>query len=438
MSMSSIIQSAKIVGRTTKNLCCQKSYKLLTLLMGFVVFIFVSLHKYQVNYTADLKTRGCEVLGFESNNFGDNDNVCVDPSRHKDTPPEKLKTILMWNLAYGTKEYGIGFGRDTFYRHKCPETRCYSTSNRTYLKDVGDFDAILFHQRSFDFEDLPETRKQHQRYIHWIVESAQYLYMDISKLNGIFNWTMTYRRDSDFYLPYGRFHKIKSHPEGEELERYIKEFGWKNRHLAKTGNPQNRTHLQAAWFVSHCATVARREKYVKAMQQHMDVHVYGKCSHGYSKRTCGREKEMDCYKMMDQNYKFYLSFENSICDDYLTEKYFNIFRYNVIPLSYSGGNFTAISPPHSSINVLQYPSPKTLVKYLEKLNANDNLFAEYFWWRDFYVVRNSPEDMNQAYCDLCAKLNNPNEPPKVYQDMQKWWVAKSHCKKIKSSYLNSD
>ena len=86
-------------------------------------------------------------------------------------------------------------------------------------------DAILFHQRSFDFNDLPKKRKPNQRYIHWIIESAQYLYMDIHKLNGIFNWTMTYRQDSDFYLPYGRFHKIKNHPEGEELKKYIKEFG---------------------------------------------------------------------------------------------------------------------------------------------------------------------------------------------------------------------
>jgi len=169
----------------------------------------------------------------------------------------------MWNLAYGTKEYDIGFGQEPFYKYRCPETRCYSTSNRSYLENVEDFDSILFHQRSFDVADLPRKRKPHQRYIHWMQESAQYLYMDIHQLNGIFNWTMTYRRDSDFFLPYGRFHKIKPHPEGEELKKYIKDFGWKNRHLAKMPGDGNRTALHAAWFVSHCATIARREKYVK-------------------------------------------------------------------------------------------------------------------------------------------------------------------------------
>lgn len=40
------------------------------------------------------------------------------------------------------------------------------------------------------------------------MESAQYLYMDIALLNGMFNWTMTYKTTSDFYLPYGRFHQV--------------------------------------------------------------------------------------------------------------------------------------------------------------------------------------------------------------------------------------
>ena len=32
-----------------------------------------------------------------------------------------------------------------------------------------------------------------QRYVHYIMESAQYLYQDVSTMNNFFNWTMTYR-----------------------------------------------------------------------------------------------------------------------------------------------------------------------------------------------------------------------------------------------------
>merc|ERR1712178_615898 len=102
------------------------------------------------------------------------------------------------------------------------------------------------------------------------MESAQYLYTDINTMNKFFNWTMTYRRDSDFYKPYGRIVKIKDHPVGEELKAYIKQFGRENKHLARGKSKQ------AAWFVSHCATQARREKYVKQMQKTVEVDIYGK------------------------------------------------------------------------------------------------------------------------------------------------------------------
>jgi hypothetical protein len=29
----------------------------------------------------------------------------------------------MWNDAYGVRTYDIGFGREPFYKYKCPDTR---------------------------------------------------------------------------------------------------------------------------------------------------------------------------------------------------------------------------------------------------------------------------------------------------------------------------
>lgn len=278
--MSSVIRAKTIVIRILKCVCIPKTSKLL-IPLGILLILCLSLihtpqptfmykngHAYQDSHGAKTQESNCPP-GFVMNDYGDNDQLCVNKTRQREIPHSNLKIILMWNLAYGTKEYDIGVGREPFYQYRCPETRCYATSNRSYLKNVEDFDAILLHQRSFDFNDLPEKRKRHQRYVHWMQESAQYLYMDIHKLDGFFNWTMTYRRDSDFYLPYGRFHKIKTHPEGKELEKYIKDFGWRNRYLAT--NKGNRTILHAAWFVSHCATVARREKFVKSMYENISL-----------------------------------------------------------------------------------------------------------------------------------------------------------------------
>ncbi|XP_023320067.1 alpha-(1,3)-fucosyltransferase C [Eurytemora carolleeae] len=355
------------------------------------------------------------------NNFGDNIDLIMEKDRQRDSDEKDLKYILHWNEAYGGKEYDIGFGREPFYSSLCPETRCVTTQDRS-LKNLEDFDAIVFHQRSLDWTDIPEREKRRplQRYVHFIMESAQYLYMDIAPMNNFFNWTMTYRRDSDFYRPYGRVVKIKDHPEGDELDRYIKEFGENNKHLAEGKNKS------AAWFVSHCATQARRELYAKKLNKHMDVDIYGKCG----KFKCPRTNEDKCYKDMAKNYKFYLSFENSVCEDYITEKFYRILKYNVIPVTYNGVDMDTFAPYHSYINTLDFKGVSVLAQYLQKVSEDPALYASYFWWKDFYEVRDRKEDLNQAFCSLCSALH-VNKEEKVYSNLDNWWINQSRCRKLK-------
>ena len=54
--------------------------------------------------------------GFQINNFGQNRDVKVATDRDRDVPQSQLKTILMWNDAYGVRDYDIGHGREPFYK----------------------------------------------------------------------------------------------------------------------------------------------------------------------------------------------------------------------------------------------------------------------------------------------------------------------------------
>ena len=183
------------------------------------------------------------------------------------------------------------------------------------------------------------------------------------------------------------------------------------------------------------------------MSKSMTIDVYGKCSKLYNKnseeKTCKKgcdnnafdcAKE-DCYKMLETNYRYYLSFENSICQDYITEKFFRPFKYDVIPITLNGADMNNLAPPHSFINALDYNMTEDLIKYLEKLSNDNALYASYFWWKDYYEVRNDPsKDRAQSYCDLCAKLNSPDEPRKMYKNMYKWWVRDSRCHHYKENF----
>ena len=80
---------------------------------------------------------------------------------------------------------------------------------------------------------------------------------------------------------------------------------------------------------------------------------------------CDRSQEKTCLEMLDTSYKvivclivfsqfsflqFYLALENSLCTDYVTEKFWKVLDYNVIPVVLNGANMSNIAPKHSYID----------------------------------------------------------------------------------------
>ena len=69
--------------------------------------------------------------------------------------------------------------------------------------------------------------------------------------------------------------------------------------------------------------------------------------------------------MLERDYKFYLSFENSICRDYVTEKFYNPLRYSMVPVIFGGADYQALSiPKNSYIDVRDFPSGKSKMNKL--------------------------------------------------------------------------
>lgn len=68
--------------------------------------------------------------------------------------------------------------------------------------------------------------------------------------------------------------------------------------------------------------LAGREFYVQELRQHLQVDVFGLCGD----LRCGKtHKDVECFsRLLQPTYKFYLSFENNMCQDYITEKVYNM------------------------------------------------------------------------------------------------------------------
>ena len=150
---------------------------------------------------------------------------------------------------------------------------------------------------------------------------------------------------------------------------------------------------------------------------------------GCGKIKCNKKDNVDsCNTNLERDYKFYLSFENSFCEQYVTEKFFKRMNQSVVPIVMGKAPYSQIAPPNSYINVQDFPNPKALADYLLKLDKSPEDYLSYFWWKKQYVSRAQPSGHKALLCQLCDKLNS-NQPPKVYHDLSQWWTQDSHCEK---------
>ena len=81
--------------------------------------------------------------------------------------------------------------------------------------------------------------------------------------------------------------------------------------------PDNATQPEAVTFISNC-NAWQRNHYVEVMQGlGLRIDHYGGCSFGKPRLGGSESKET-----LQAKYPFILAFENSVLDDYITEKYF--------------------------------------------------------------------------------------------------------------------
>ena len=154
---------------------------------------------------------------------------------------------------------------------------------------------------------------------------------------------------------------------------------------------------------------------VKKLQDEVPVDIYGKCG----PLKC---KTNSCKKEIGPYYKFYLSLENSPCQDYVTEKVFHSYQESMVPIVYGSANYDLFLPRRSFINMNNFPSAKALANYLLYLDKNDDEYLKYFEWKKYTKLIKNTFDLETGYCDICQKLHKdyPARVTKTIPNMTEW------------------
>ncbi|KZC12838.1 Alpha-(1,3)-fucosyltransferase C [Dufourea novaeangliae] len=328
------------------------------------------------------------------------------------------KKILYWNTFFGDETFYLG---NRF--HDCPVNDCYATHDRSYA-DLLEFDAILFHANELDLKDLPTRRSPRQWYVFVNLESPGNRPLISQFYEDYFNLTMTYRLDSDVVWTYGTV----SDADTGRVVAPLLNTTWtivRNRTGAVQENHTDaslRKTIQGKtkpiiWFVSNCNARSGRDQYMHELSRHVTVDVYGSCG----KHVC--PQSTDCFTgIAEPDYFFYLSFENTLCEDYVTEKLYNALSYNIVPIVYGGANYSLFAPPRSYINVLDFDTPKKLAEYLTWLMNNPREYARYFEWKRYYRINKSSR---HAACGLCEFLRREMEPR--WHNALSGWYSSGKC-----------
>lgn len=221
----------------------------------------------------------------------------------------------------------------------CEFQNCYIIKDKDYFVDVTDYDAVLFNPMGIS-NDVPLARSDNQLYVFVALESAAYNPLG-EEWNWFFNYTFTYKLDSDITYPYFTVRNKRGQIVGPQI-------GARWRNISRMRPTQesvieklkNKT-TAAAWFVTNCFNMNKRLVYAHRInhilnEYNLNLDIYGRCG----SKLCPKDEFENCVETVEKHYYFYFAFENSDCEDYVTEKLMTALDHYTVPVVLGGANYS--------------------------------------------------------------------------------------------------
>lgn len=330
-------------------------------------------------------------------------------------------------IIWWTKEFSPLTKEVIYCTHKDTGLPCalYGSKYRQGYDAAG---AYVFTTSRFNFNDLPMPRNPHKHL--WALMDGFAVNENkivTEKILNLFNFSATFSRHSDVPFPLRYLHTLE---DIISVEHFVSTPG-KNAHL------QNIAPI--LYIQSECNCSTERDAYVKELMNLQKIDSYGKCLHN-RKIPLATQSDNEYFLKFIGFYKFVIVIENSICEDYISAKFWQALHVGVVPIYFGSLTVKDWFPNEKSAILLQdFPTPKLLSDYIDMLMKNDDLYDEYLEHKILGKISNTKlieelqvrpyqnqvtKTTHEFICYLCKKLHNVDVQESVKQ--KRHVVTKKH------------
>ena len=276
---------------------------------------------------------------------------------------------------------------------ECSRGSCLFTHSRTEF-DNPLTEAFMFYGTDIPWTDLPVPRNP-RHYWGVIHEESPKNNWVLAQPDGIrlFNITSTFSRYSHYSVVLQFLEKL------EDLTRApVFSIAEKN---------SKRSSLAPVMYLhSDCDPPSDRDSYMRELMKYIAVDSYGKCIHNkdlpehlINPLTFNTD---DLHNIQAQ-YKFTISFENAICHDYITEKFWRPLTIGSVPVVRGSPTIKDWAPQNSIIVAEEFSSPQQLAEYLLFLDRNDTEYEKFLKFKSegiknkrlLHAVESRPYSVNE-------------------------------------------
>ncbi|XP_073318892.1 4-galactosyl-N-acetylglucosaminide 3-alpha-L-fucosyltransferase 9-like [Pagrus major] len=307
--------------------------------------------------------------------------------------PNEKPIVLVWfwpeNVKFDFQDCKTLFNIDS----------CHLTDDRDLYSRARE--VLIFHRAINDnLSNLPSSpRTKFQRWIWFNMDSPTNT-RKIKGIEGLFNLTLSYRKDADIHVH------------------------WKlgTRKKADRDFVLPKKERSVCWIVEGSELLNKSDdkyNYYRELVKHIKVDIFDSSSDELLKGENYFQTISSC--------KFYLSFEDSIHKDYITEKFNGPLGVGTVPIVLGPPrmNYEDFAPGNSFIHVNDFPDAATLAEFLQKLDGDNEAYMRYFDWRQFFTPRRHLTEQHKfahAICQACHHVAIHREYRAV-TDVYKWFFV---------------